>query len=330
MRWLNQQWYCEKSFFVYCLSPLSWLYRIIISVRRFLYRCGLKKVFRFPVPIIVVGNITLGGTGKTPLVSWLADWLRLQGFKPGIVSRGYGGKAVTWPQTVTENSDPQLVGDEAVLLAQHAHCPMVVDPNRVAAVNKLLNNYDCDVIISDDGLQHYALGRDIEIAVIDGARRFGNGFCLPAGPLREPIKRLKSVDFIIANGKGSDNEYTMRFHPGVIYNIKNPKLSLNIASLNNNTVHAVAAIGHPQRFFKQLKTMGFNVVPHEFPDHYSYRPADFNFGDDATIIMTAKDAVKCRSFANDRYWCLPVHVQMDEHFEAALRASLLQLLGSRT
>lgn len=178
-------------------------------------------------------------------------------------------------------------------------------------------------------MQHYALGRDIEIAVIDGARRFGNGFCLPAGPLREPIKRLKSVDFIVANGKGSDNEYTMRFHPGVIYNIKNPKLSLNIASLNNNTVHAVAAIGHPQRFFKQLKTMGFNVIPHEFPDHYSYRPTDFNFGVDATIIMTTKDAVKCRSFANDRYWCLPVDVQMDERFEAALRASLLQLLGSR-
>ena len=171
----------------------------------------------------MVGNITVGGTGKTPLVAWLVEWLRARGFKPGIVSRGYGGTATVWPQNVTASSDPHVVGDEAVLLAQHTHCPMVVAPQRVAAVTKLLNDHDCDVVISDDGLQHYALGRTVEIAVVDGVRRFGNGFCLPAGPLREPMKRLKSVDFVVANGKAHNNEYAMCLYSGDIYNIKDPE-----------------------------------------------------------------------------------------------------------
>lgn len=326
MRWLVRYWYRKNSFFGYCFSPLSWFYNLITSLRRFFYCCGLKKVSRFPVPVIVVGNITVGGTGKTPLVGWLVGWLRSQGFKPGIVSRGYGGQATTWPQKVTDSSDPRYVGDEAVILARHTHCPMVVGPNRVAAVKKLLDNYDCNIVISDDGLQHYALGRDIEIAVIDGARRFGNGLCLPAGPLRESIRRLKSVDFVVANGKGNNNEYTMSLYCGDIYNIKNPEQFFDLELLNNKTVHALAGIGHPQRFFQQLEAIGFKVISHEFPDHYCYKPSDLDFGDDLPVIMTAKDAVKCESFANDRCWYLPVEVKMDECFENQLQRRLKTIL----
>lgn len=324
MRWLNDQWYRNKNFYAYCLSPLSWIYKAIIAGRRFFYRCGLKKVSHFTVPVIVVGNITVGGTGKTPLVAWLVEWLRARGFKPGIVSRGYGGTATVWPQNVTASNDPHVVGDEAVLLAQHTHCPMVVAPQRVAAVTKLLNDHDCDVVISDDGLQHYALGRTVEIAVVDGVRRFGNGFCLPAGPLREPMKRLKSVDFVVANGKAHNNEYAMCLYSGDIYNIKDPEKVFDLKSLNNTTVHAVVGIGHPQRFFQQLEAMGFNVIPHEFPDHYSYKASDLEFDDDVMIIMTAKDAVKCRSFADVRCWCLPVEVKMDECFGKELQKKLMQ------
>lgn len=318
MLWLNQQWYRKKNLLAYCLTPLSWLYEIIIFLRRLFYRCGLKKITRFPVPVIVVGNITVGGTGKTPLVAWLCGWLQSQGFKPGIVSRGYGGKAMSWPQEVTSKSDPELVGDEAVLLAQQTDCPVVVDPNRVVAVTKLLRNHGCTIIVSDDGLQHYAMGRDIEIAVIDGIRRFGNGLCLPAGPLREPIQRLKTVDFAVVNGQVDGNEYSMNFTPGNIYNVRRPQQSLDIALLKNKTVHAVAGIGHPQRFFQQLESIGFTIIRHEFPDHHVYKPADFNFDDDAIILMTAKDAVKCNSFADDRYWCLPVDVDIDVRFKEKL------------
>jgi len=322
MRWLNQQWYGKKNLLAYCLSPLSLLYKSIISLRRLFYCCGLKKITHFPVPVIVVGNITVGGTGKTPLVAWFCGWLQSQGFKPGIVSRGYGGKAMTWPQNVTSESNPRLVGDEAVLLAKQTQCPVVVAPNRVEAVTTLLHDYACNIIISDDGLQHYAMGRDIEIAVINGMRRFGNELCLPAGPLREPIKRLNSVDCIVVNGKGVGNEFSMSLIPGNVYNIKNPEQLIEVASLSNKPVHAVAGIGHPQRFFQQLENMGFTIIRHEFPDHHAYQPADFNFGDDAIIIMTAKDAVKCSSFADSRYWCLPVNVEVDDQFKKHLLSAI--------
>ena len=314
MHWLNQQWYQKNSIFAYCLSPFAFIYRLIIAVHRALYYCDIKKVSRFSVPVIVVGNITVGGTGKTPMVSWLAHWLQSKGFKPGIVSRGYSGKATEWPQIVTSSSDPVMVGDEAVLLAKNTRCPMMVGPDRVVAAKKLLENNDCDVIISDDGLQHYALGRDIEIAVVDGMRRFGNGFCLPAGPLREPISRLKKVDFVVVNGKANVNEYAMYFSSRDIYNIDNPDQLLNIESLDGKKIHAVAGIGNPQRFFQQLETIGLQIILHEFPDHYIYRQSDLEFGDDAIIIMTEKDAVKCQRFSDKRLWCLPLEVDLDKAF----------------
>ena len=324
MRWLNQQWYKEKRLFAVCLSPFSLLYRSVIAFRRMLYRFGLKKISRLSVPVIVVGNITVGGTGKTPLVVWLVQWLQSKGFKPGLVSRGYSGRATEWPQAVTSDSDPVQVGDEAVLLVKKTGCPMVVGPDRVAAARKLLANNSCDFIISDDGLQHTAMGRDIEIVVIDGLRRFGNGFCLPAGPLREPIKRLNDVDFVVVNGEAQSTEYAMTCSSGAIYNIKNPDQLLNVESMGGKKIHAVAGIGHPQRFFQQLKVMGFQIIPHEFSDHHAYVPSDLAF-DDGVIIMTEKDAVKCQRFSDKRLWCLPLQVIMDERFVAQLAKSVSAL-----
>ena len=209
-RWATDIWYKDPFIGVW-LMPLGFLFSDAVRFRKFLYRHGVLKTHTLPVPVIVVGNITVGGTGKTPLIIWLAGFLKDSGFKPGIISRGYGGQAESWPQWVTADSDAKNVGDEALLIAKQTGCPMAVGPLRVDAANLLLKQADCNVILSDDGLQHYALNRDIEIAVIDGERRFGNGYCLPAGPLREPIERLQSVDFIIVNGeKSEENEFSMQ------------------------------------------------------------------------------------------------------------------------
>lgn len=307
----NKIWY-QKHWLTYLLLPFSYLYHFIIMIRRICYRFHIKKTTRFQIPIIVVGNITVGGTGKTPLVIALAQYLQQQGFKPGIVSCGYGGQAKHFPVYVTAESDPILVGDEPVLIAHHTQCPIYVAPSRVKAVNQLLKAHACNIIISDDGLQHYALQRDIEIAVIDGERRFGNGFCLPAGPLREPIQRLKRVDFIVCNGEAQAREYTMQLLPGKIYHLQNRALHFN--PLPHQTIHAVVAIGNPSRFFNLLRQLGHTIIEHPFPDHYIFQAKDFDFGENAIIIMTEKDAVKCHAFADQRFWCLPVQAQLTQDF----------------
>lgn len=334
---LLQSWYSPRPYSF--LIPFSGIYRAVIASRQFLYRVGLKKINKVSVPIIVVGNLTVGGTGKTPLVIWLAKFLQEQGFKPGIVSRGYGGRAAQYPQWVTAKSDPSLVSDEAALIAQKTNCSMVVDPNRVRAVKTLLEKSDCSIVISDDGLQHYAMGRNIEIVVVDGERGFGNEFCLPAGPLREPLSRLKNVDFIISNGnpkrviaseakqsschsraRGNPDFYSMQIKPGEIYNLLNPNLQL---THYQHPIHAVAGIGNPDRFFASLRKLGFFVIEHPFPDHHLYQPADLNFGQNAVIIMTEKDAVKCKSFASENFWCLPINLEVEEKF----REGCLNRLG---
>lgn len=293
------------------LRPLSWVYRAVIFFRRFFYRISLFKSKKFPVPVIVVGNLTVGGVGKTPLVAWLVENYRKQGYQPGIVSRGYGGHAKQWPQYVTVDSDPYLVGDEPVMLAMQTNAPIVCDPNRVRAVEVLLEKYHCDIVISDDGLQHYRLQRDVEIIVVDGARRFGNAYCLPAGPLREPLSRLKQVDWVICNGEPEEGEIKMSLIPGEIYSINNPENIVKIDVLNK-TVHAVAGIGNPQRFFDQLTSMGFSIIPHAFPDHHNYQPSNLVFNDDLPILMTEKDAVKCRAFAQEHWYCLPVRAMVND------------------
>lgn len=319
MNWLLRQWH-KKTFFSYLLLPLSYLYQLVILLRLLAYRYHLKKTTHFSVPIVVVGNITVGGTGKTPLIIWLANYLRQQGYQPGIVSRGYGGKATYYPQLVMANSDPNQMGDEPVLLASKTHCPVVVAPNRVAAVKQLLRDHHCNIVLSDDGLQHYALGRDLEIAVTD-YRHLGNGFCLPAGPLREPAKRLNLVDFVLENGRD------FNLVPSEIYNLLNPVLKFSIDELNDKRIHAVAGIGNPQRFFQTLRALGLKVIEHPFPDHHKFSLDDFEFVLASDIvIITEKDMAKCRVFADARFWCLPVTIVWQPQIRDKLCATIKLLL----
>lgn len=324
MKSLDYYWY-NKSGITLLLLPFSWLFCALAILRRWLYRVGLLQVHQLPVPVIIVGNISVGGTGKTPLVTWLVEWLRKQGYTPGIVSRGYGGAATHWPQQVRADSDPRMVGDEAVLLSRRTACPMAVGPDRVAAANALLTYTDCDVIVADDGLQHYALGRDVEIAVVDGVRRFGNQHCLPAGPLREPLWRMKSVDLVVTNGVAGAREYRMELIPGRLQNMRTPTRNMSLAYLQGKTVHAVAGIGHPERFFRQLEAHGLTVIPHPFADHHPFGAADIAFADELPVLMTEKDAVKCQAFATERHWSVPVDAKLDER----MLPLLMRLLKNR-
>jgi len=324
MKRLDYYWYTRSPWLV-LLTPLSLVFRLIVSLRRLAYKSGLRRSNRVSLPVIIVGNITVGGTGKTPLVAWLAKYLQGKGYKPGIISRGYGGYADSWPQQVRPDSDPAVVGDEAVLLAAMTHCPMAVAPDRVAAANALIKHSDCDVILSDDGLQHYALQRDIEIAVIDGVRRFGTGFLIPAGPLREPVGRLQEVDLVVINGLGRGQEHLMRMVQGDVHNLLDPDQVRALTDFSSQTVHAVAGIGHPERFFQSLQQAGLLLEPHSFPDHYQYQPGDIRFGDDRPVIMTEKDAVKCRHFAAENDWYIPVKARMTDKFCASLDELLARI-----
>lgn len=292
------------------LLPFSFLFFLTVALRKWFYRVGFFKTHRFSVPVIVVGNITVGGTGKTPLVIALAQSLKKQGRRPGIVSRGYGAVIKT-PTFVWPDSPYRDVGDEPLLIAKRVDCPVVVFPKRVKAVEYLLKNTDCDVVICDDGLQHYALVRDIEIVVIDGERNFGNGYCLPAGPLRETTSRLKTVNYQVYNNgtqqqTKAENAFEMKLIPDQIMSVKDFKATLDMQQLKSKIVHAVAGIGNPRRFFETLRAMKLRFFEHPFPDHHLFKPEDFNFGEDAIILMTEKDAVKCTDFADDRFWFLRV------------------------
>lgn len=328
MKRLDHYWY-TRSPWLLLLTPLSLLFRVIVGARRLAYRVGIKRSTRVSLPVIVVGNITVGGTGKTPLVVWLAGYLREKGYAPGIVSRGYGGTASHWPQQVRADSDPAVVGDEAVLLAATTGCPMAVAPDRVAAAQALVDQGGCDVIISDDGLQHYALQRDIEIAVIDGVRRFGSGFLLPAGPLREPLKRLQQVDLVVVNGLGDGDEHRMTLQQGDAHNLQDPDRICALQGFRSQRVHAVAGIGHPERFFRALQQAGLQLDSHTFPDHHAFRPEDIRFGDGRPVIMTEKDAVKCRHFATQDDWYVPVEASLSGKFREQLDALLDTRLSHR-
>lgn len=325
MKPLDHYWYGRHPLMA-LLSPLTCLFRGVVWTRRHAYRSGLRKTQRLPVPVIVVGNITVGGTGKTPLVAWLAEFLSQAGYAPGIVLRGYGGKARSWPQQVRPDSDPVVVGDEAVLLARHTHCPMVVGPDRAAAARALLEHTNCNLIIADDGLQHYGLARDIEIVVVDGVRRFGNGRCLPAGPLREPLARLKEVDMIVTNGLAGRLEYPMKMVGNKACRLDDPSVEKALSQFAGQTVHAVAGIANPARFFESLRKAGLRIVEHAFPDHHAFRPEDVSFNDAAPVLMTEKDAVKCRRFARDYDWYVPVAAQPDPR----VGEKILTLLKGKT
>ena len=303
----------RRGALAWLLWPASLAFLAVVVVRRFLYRIKILPSKHPGIPVIVVGNLTVGGSGKTPLVLWVAQLLRAQRWKPGIVSRGYGG-AMDGPHAATIASDPAAVGDEPMLLARRSGCPVWVAQDRVAACRALRAEHpDCDVILSDDGLQHYALARDLEICVVD-ERGFGNGLLLPAGPLREPRARLRSVDAVVTHGAANLEGHAMRLEGENFIRLNDAHDVRAAKSFAGQKVHAIAGIGDPQRFFRQLAGFGLQVVPHPFPDHHAFRAGDLAFGDDAPVVMTEKDAVKCKRFAGVQHWVFPVRASLDPAF----------------
>ena len=295
------------------LLPATGLYLLATNVRRAYLRRFREE--QFSVPVIVVGNVTVGGVGKTPLVIALAMQLKARGLRVGIVSRGYGGKRSVPLQEVFVDSNPLIVGDEPLLLSQKTACPVVVAKRRVLAVRYLLKKYQCQVILSDDGLQHYALGRAIEIAVVDGTRGLGNGFCLPAGPLRERASRLSKVDFIVVNGGVWPKAYRMDLVPGAFTQLKS---GMPVASCDLlKPIAAVAAIGNPERFFTTLRGMQIAFQAYPFPDHHRFQEREWRFAE-KTVVMTEKDAVKCQAFATEAMVVLPVTAHLCDEFWQAL------------
>jgi len=324
---LERAWYGPRRW-LWLLWPVQALMRVLVAFRRRAYRLGWFASFRVRVPVIVIGNITVGGTGKTPLTAFVIKQLQAMGYRPGIISRGYGGKAPFYPFAVTANIAADLCGDEPLLLARQTQVPVIVDPDRVRGAQALCEQA-CDVIVSDDGLQHYRLQRDIEIAVIDAVRQVGNGWLLPAGPLREPLSRLQQVDIRVANGPAIPmlGEHGMRLQMSVVQSL-NGAPAQDIKSWQGKRVHAVAGIGNPERFFRQLEALGLTVERHAFPDHYFYQAADFAWRD-AAIVMTEKDAVKCQTLNLPDAWYVPVEAELSPAFIELLQTKLSAVNSKR-
>ncbi len=338
MKSIEHYWY-GTSKLVWLLLPLSWLYCLVSAIRRKLYQLKFIKSFSASVPVVVVGNIVAGGSGKTPLLISLCQFAMDKGFKPAVVSRGYGG-SVNGIRQVKADDSASLVGDEPLMIFQRLAIPVVVAADRVSAVNHLLAGNECDIIFSDDGLQHYRMQRSLEIAVVDSVRRFGNGYCLPAGPLREPVSRLNDVDMVVYNGtaqttaqitgKGSDVtqacSYTLQIT--AVKHLDTDE-SQPLSSFADKVIHAVAGIGNPVRFFDQLRQSGLTVIEHAFPDHHSYQQADFSGWDKACIIMTEKDAVKCRDITIPDAWAVIVNAEFSELLESKVASCILPLLNKK-
>ncbi len=319
----------RRGALAWLLWPASLVFGLVVFFRRLFFKFHLFKSHKAGIPVIVVGNLTAGGSGKTPLVMRIVELLREHGWKPGIVSRGYGGSAAAKggaPRQANIASDPAEVGDEPILLARRSGCPVWVAPERGAACRALREQHpECDVIVTDDGLQHYALARDIEICVVDG-RGFGNGFLLPAGPLRESRARLASVDAVVTHECGEVNGYKMQLQGENLVRVTDAHDVRPAKSFAGQKMHAVAGIGDPQRFFLHLARFGIKPVPHPFPDHHRFRAEELDFGDAAPVVMTEKDAVKCRRLAKPNHWVFPVSASLDPAFERWL---LEKLSGSK-
>ena len=309
---LQRHWYRITPLHL-VLLPVSWLFGALAATRRALFRIGIFSSTQLNVPVIIVGNISVGGTGKTPLTLALAAQLISHGKHPVIISRGYGGTSLA-PQAVTLNNRAAQVGDEPLLMAQRNLCPVWIGKNRVAtALASLAAHPECDVILCDDGLQHYRLQRDVEIVVVDAARQFGNQFLLPAGPLREPVARLKSVDAIVYNGgieADSAKQFSMQLQGELFYNLLTPSQTTTAIELKGLHCHAIAGIGNPSRYFAALTKLGLSCTNHAFADHHAYRAEELNFTACDALLLTEKDAVKCAPFADARYWVLRVEAQI--------------------
>lgn len=324
--WFESVWYENRPLARTVLSPLSYLFCALAKQRRAKLSLDQQP---FPVPIVVVGNITVGGTGKTPLVIWLIEQLRVAGFQPGVVSRGFGGQQ-TDVKLVQAQDAAAEVGDEPLLIVQRTAVPLVVSKNRNAAISHLLAQTACNIVISDDGLQHYRMHRDLEIAVVDGARRFGNGYCLPAGPLREKPERLQDCDFVVTNGAARQGEYAMQIRGHHLQALAGTELC-PLSLFQGQRVHAVTGIGNPSRFFSSLKSAGLSLIEHVFPDHHVFTANDLSFQDNLPILITEKDAVKCRSFPAeviDKAWYLPIEADLDIAFVKLLLQRLKEVTNN--
>lgn len=323
-------WY-GKSRWAYCLLPVAWLLGAIARLRKWM----LIKFFQQQIsaPLIIIGNISVGGTGKTPLIIALVKYLQKAGYTPGVVSRGYGGKAPVYPYLLQATSTATQSGDEPLLIFQATQCPVCVAPDRLAAA-RMLADAGCNIILSDDGLQHYRLGRTLEIAVIDGQRLFGNGFLLPAGPLREPISRLKQVDMVVINNPGQTHNhlglkeyFPLQVKP-VCWHQLCSRQSIALVDMEFKTqIHAVAGIGNPERFFNTLDSLGLNYYAHSFDDHHDFQPADFASFHEDTVVMTEKDAVKCLGFARPDWYSLEVGAHLNPHFWQVFQCKLDAIKG---
>ena len=306
------KFWSRRGAIAWLLWPVSLVFRVLVFGRRVLYGMRLLKSVHPGIPVIVVGNLTVGGSGKTPLVIWIAEFLKANGWAPGIVSRGYGAN-ISEPRAATVASTAAEVGDEPILLSRRSGCPVWVgaDRVRVAALLRAAHE-DVNVLILDDGLQHYAMRRDLEIAVAD-ARGFGNGFLLPAGPLREPRSRLRSVDAVVSHASPVQG-HAMTLRGEELHRMTDARERQPLKAFAGQRVHAVAGIGDPNRFFLHLGKAGIKVLPHPFPDHHPFTPQDLEFGDGLPVLLTEKDAVKLRSVAQPHWWVLPVSAQLDPAF----------------
>lgn len=318
-RWLSRCWYARRlTPALYLLAPFSFLFAGLSFLRRFAYRCGWLPSFRLPVPVLVVGNLTVGGAGKTPLTLWLARAFLEAGWRPAIVSRGYGA-AQLGPLAVEVDDLPDQVGDEPLLLARRSGVTVWIGRDRVATAEALLARHpEVNLLLCDDGLQHYRLQRDVEVAVFDG-RGAGNGWRLPAGPLREPLARVRSCDALVFNGAPDHRvlrsapelpDFAMSLEPGEFYRLGAPEQRCTAAQLAGRKLHAVAGIGDPERFFRTLTQLGLDFTPHPFPDHHAYEAADLDFPAGEVVLMTEKDGVKCARLNPGEAWVLPVEARL--------------------
>ena len=320
--WVERTWYGD-SLVYWLLLPLTGLFSILSSMRRFFYRAGILTTQRVNAPVVVVGNIAVGGTGKTPITIWLVKELLQRGQRPAIISRGYRGDVGPFPREATEDSDAAVVGDEAIMLARQCECPVIVHPDRVAAARMAIQ-HGANILVADDGLQHYRLNRDVEIAVVDGARRFGNGALLPSGPLREPVSRLEAADIVLVQQEAEEtaDAWVMRratdpqpfnFHLRVAAVIRLHSTEVReLSDFAGKTVHAVAGIGHPERFFRMLEAYSIKVYRHPLPDHADIESDDILFDDDLDVLMTEKDAIKCQRLDTAKCWYVPVAVDFHD------------------
>ncbi|WP_439888156.1 tetraacyldisaccharide 4'-kinase [Pseudomonas sp. MBLB4123] len=310
------------------LRPLEALYRRVVRRKRARFLAGEGDIYRAPVPVLVVGNITVGGTGKTPLILWLIEHCRARGLRVGVVSRGYGAQPPQFPWRVRAEQEAAIAGDEPLLIVQRSGVALMIDPDRGRAARALLEQERLDLILSDDGLQHYRLARDLELVLIDAARGLGNRRCLPAGPLREPVERLRSVDAVLHNGAEGDpaGGYGFCLRPRALVNLRSGERRPLSHFPPGQGVHAVAGIGNPQRFFATLEALHWRPIPHAFADHAQYSAELLDFSPRLPVLMTEKDAVKCRAFAVDDWWYLAVDAEPSTAFVTWFDSQLARLL----